>query len=305
MTPASSPSPSNAKKRVHPLLLATGAVVMILLAMFCNLVWEMVGPRLFAPSFMTKFSNGRALAANDAKAGQKMMLEAIAESEKKDGEFQAKRAVNFDYGSWLFNQTQLPNHYALAHQYYEKSVPFAKRAQMADQEALALSLMSECDYYQNIVRDGLPKAEEAVQIKKRINIGEGPIADATSIMGRAAMDAGDLKKAEDAFSFAYETFHRTEGPASYRAEGCKNYLACVYALEGKRELADKTFIENMAALDEKVSVGSRAADEMTGDYVRALKKTGDLAAAKLLATRLEDEDLADKRYCTYSALYTF
>ena len=150
--------------------------------------------------------------------------------------------------------------------------------------------------------DADAKAEEAVRIKTRINIGERPLADATAIVGRAAMDAGDYKKAENAFSAAYETFHRTEGAGAYRGEECKNYLACVYALEGKRQLADKTFIDNIAVLDEKYSVGF---DVLIGAYVRALKKTGDVAAANLLATRLEDPELAEKGSCNYSAVYTF
>jgi tetratricopeptide (TPR) repeat protein len=281
------------KKPISPILLGVIVFVVITGAMLANVVRECVVGNLFKPAWYTAFEQGKELAKNDREAGIEKMEQAVATSDKAPGPVLDKMQICRELGNWYWWDDQ----YDTCRKYYQKALSYAlsEKDHIATADIYAELAMAQHNC--KVVGDAEENADKAVALKSREigadheNMGWVYGADA-----QAAMDAGHYKKAEERWQDVIrigKKYNRNKGQCVIEAT---NGLACTLARDGQRQLADETFLSNIKAADALLGIGHRDIDSMICDYARALKASGDEFSAKLLMTRMEDEEsfLKDK-----------
>ncbi len=282
------PAAAPKKRAMHPILL--GAIVFVVMcgAILFNMFREVVSSKIFAPQWFKEFE----VAANEKDKSRKVkaMEAAYAIGEKTPGSFPEKTRACYSLALWY----EWTDRYEEARKRFLESADFAQKSQLPLDESNALSEIALLDHYAGKVKDGEQLAEKSLQIKiKEVGPDNELVGWVQSALAIAAQDAGHLARAEKAWLEAVRIEGRTKRRNGYPYIDANISLACCYALEGKRELADKTFIDNIKAADSKWGVGNESTESLIAKYACALKKTGDLKSARLLFSRTSDFDTYD------------
>ncbi|HEY9760194.1 MAG TPA: tetratricopeptide repeat protein [Oculatellaceae cyanobacterium] len=275
----------NKKKSLNPIFFGILAFVLILGAMIFNAVREAVSPMLFPPAYKIAFDKGVALAKTDQAAGIQMMEAALAECEKSKDNGDAKASLFYRYGVWNFNEVGLPNRFAIAKKAYTTAQELTSNMTT---KAMSFTMMANCDYYSGVVGDAEKNADAALKCRHSGGSDDpGSMWCTLEAAGRAYMNAGHYDKAIKAFSEGLEQARKENLFKGTAATESTRFLACAYALAGKRDLADATFLETIKTDDQLLGVGNSDSDLAIVDYARTLKKTGDLETAQKLISRLD------------------
>lgn len=278
---------TGAKKPINPILLGVIVFFVMIGALFFNLFREYFADKLFAPQWARDFNSAAEYAKNDRDGGIARMEKALAEGEKTPNDFGRKMSSSKTLAEWYESADRNDD----AKKSFLKGADYAVKAggmPLENSNCLAeLSLLE----HRIGDKEGEAHAQKALDVKlKQVKPDHEWVGWVQIALALNATDAGHYEKAEKAWNEAIHIesrLDRHEGQVYFNAV---NGLACTYALEGKRELADKTFFDNIRAADKRYEVGSWRTDQMIVDYARALRKAGDEKSAQLLLTRIEDED---------------
>ena len=286
------------KKPINPILLGVIVFVVISGAILANVVRECVVEQMFKPAWYNAFQQGNELAKNDKSAGIEKMEQAVLASEADKGGTYDKIAILRDLANWYCwddNYTDCRKNYLKA---LNLALPTKDGVAIADVYAALALAQHHC----KVVGDAEENADKAIALKSKAigadheNMGWVYGADALT-----ATDAGHFKKAEDRWQDVLRVGKKSN-PNGQCVIEANIGLACTLARAGQRQLADQTFLSSIKAADSLLGVGHEDIDSMICDYARALKASGDELSAKLLLTRMEDEDSYEKDKPRYYSL---
>ena len=281
------------KRAIHPVLLGVIVFVVMCGAILFNMFREAVLSRVFAPQWSKDFQKHNELAKTDKAAGIKAMEQDYAIGAATKGDIGEKMHATHELALWY----QWTDRYDESRKKYLESAELARQLKSVPLDES--NVLAECallDHYNGKVKDGEALAERALQLKLK-ELGPDHEQDGwvqTSV-AVAAMDAGHYPRAEKAWSEAVRVESKTKRHKGLAYIDATNGLACCYALEGKRELADKTFIDNIKDADSRWGIGNASTETIIADYARTLRQTGDLKSAELLMTRSADTTVYDSK----------
>jgi tetratricopeptide (TPR) repeat protein len=273
------------KKSLNPILFGILAFVLICGAMIFNVLREICATKLFPPAYKVAFNKGYDRAKENRAEGIKMMEAALADGDKVKNDAETRGNLYYKYGCWNFNEHGLPQRFGRAKTAFAKCVNISSDITI---KAMALGLMSDCDYYSGVVADGEKNVEQAWAYRN-----SGACNDPLSMlctmaaMGRAYMNAGHYDKAVKTWSDALSLAKKTNDQRADYVD-VSTQLACAYAASGDREHGDAQFVDSLKYSDEHGGIGNRGSEEAIIDYTRVLQKCGDTQSAQKLATRLDN-----------------
>jgi len=282
---------SKKSKRMSPILFGVLIFVLMLVGMIVNSFGACVWSAAFPPAWRVAFNQGMKRAKVNRPEGIKMMEAALAECEKSSDGHDEKAKLFYDYGAWNFNEKGLPNRFAISKKSYARCVALTDNK---DRKAMALQMMANCDDYAGIAGDGEKNADEAWKMRQEDgNTNPAALWGTIEAMGRAHIRAGHYDQAIPSFKQAQEMADKANLGEGIHAAQSTGDLACAYALDGNRELGDKTFLEAIQRYD-KIDGACNASSERTiAEYARALKQAGDVESAKKLAAKLDNPETLD------------
>jgi tetratricopeptide (TPR) repeat protein len=274
------------KKPISPIWMGVIAFVVITGAMLANIVRECVVGHMFKPAWYTAFGQGEELAKSDKPAGIEQMEEAVAASDKVSGAFEDKLDICRRLANWYAWDDQ----YDGCRRLYLKALDYARQTNNMISVADVYADLALAQHHCKVIGDAEQNADKAIVLKSReigadhANMGWIYGADAL-----AATDAGHYKKAEERWQDVIRVSTKSNRNNGQCIIEATNGLACTLARAGQRQQADQTFLSNIKAADTLLGIGHDDIDSMICDYARALKASGDERSAKLLLTRMEDE----------------